>query len=97
MAFTPLDTEDQQLIAAATDVMQKNYHPVKRTVAAAVRCGSGRVYTGANLEACGYDPCTEPIAISSALTNDEREIASLVAVCKRYDEYRVQSPCGDSP
>ncbi len=28
----------------------------------AVLAGSGRVYTGVNVEACGYGPCAEPIA-----------------------------------
>jgi len=74
------------LISAATDVLQKNYHPVKHTVGAAVRCGSGRVYTGVNPEACGYGCCAEPIAIGTALTNGEQEIMSIVAVCKREDE-----------
>jgi cytidine deaminase len=95
MAFNSLDTEDKRLIEAATDVLQKNYHPEKHTVGAAVRCGSGRVYTGVNLEACGYGPCAEPIAIGSALTNGEREIMSIVAVCRRGDEYCVLSPCGN--
>lgn len=60
-----------------------------------MRCASGRIYKGINVEACGYGPCAEPIALGTAFTNGEREIISVVAVCKRGDEYPVLSPCGN--
>ncbi len=93
--FVPLDPEDQELIAAATDVLRRNYHPVRHTVGAAVLCSSGRIYTGINVEACGYGPCAEPIAIGAALSNGERDIRAIVAVCKQGDAYPVLSPCGN--
>ena len=95
MEFLSLDSEDQRLIEAARDTLRKNYHPVKHTVGAAVLCSSGRIYTGINIEACGYGPCAEPIAIGAAFTNGEREILAIVAVHKRGDEYPVLSPCGN--
>jgi hypothetical protein len=60
MTFNSLDTEDQQLIEAAADVLRKNDHPVKHAVGAAVRRGSGRIYTGINIEACGYGDFRSP-------------------------------------
>jgi len=94
-AFLRLDSEDQALIEAARDALRRNYHPTRHTVGAAVLCPSGRVYIGINIEACGYGPCAEPIAIGAAFTNGEREISEIVAVCKKDDGYPVLSPCGN--
>jgi cytidine deaminase len=90
-----LDSEDQKLIEAARDALRRNYHPIRHTVGAAVLCSSGRIYTGINVEACGYGPCAEPIAIGAAFTSGERDILAIVAVRKREDEYPVLSPCGN--
>ncbi|MBC7250966.1 MAG: cytidine deaminase [Anaerolineae bacterium] len=95
MRVLQLDAEDQKLIEAAREVLRRNYHPVKHSVGAAVLCASGRIYTGINVEACGYGPCAEPIAIGAAFTNGEREIRAIVAVHKRGDTYPVLSPCGN--
>jgi cytidine deaminase len=95
MAFEPLDERDHQLIVAARDVLHRNYQPVRHTVGAAVLAGSGRVYTGVNVEACGYGPCAEPIAVGAAFSNGEQDIKAIVAVCKRGDAYPVISPCGN--
>ncbi len=45
-----LTQEDHELIAAARDVLRRNYHAVRHAVGAVVRCASGRVYVGINLE-----------------------------------------------
>jgi cytidine deaminase len=95
MAFEALDEQDRRLIAAARDVLRRNYQPVRHTVGAAVLAGSGRVYTGVNVEACGYGPCAEPIAVGAAFSNGERDIKAIVAVCKRGDAYPVIPPCGN--
>lgn len=95
MRILQLDSEDQKLIEAAREVLRRNYQPVSHTVGAAVLCSSGRIYTGINVEACGYGPCAEPIAIGAAFTNGERDILSIVAVHKREGEYPVLSPCGN--
>lgn len=95
MRLIPLDAEDQKLIDAAREALRENYHPVRHTVGAAVRCSSGRIYTGINVEACGYGPCAEPIAIGAAFTHGERQILAIVAVYKRGNEYPVLSPCGN--
>jgi len=95
MTFEPLDEQDRQLITAASDVLHRNYRPVRHTVGAAVLAGSGHVYTGVNVEACGYGPCAEPIAIGAAFSNGELDIRAIVAVRKRGNTYPVISPCGN--
>lgn len=96
-AFHKLDPEDELLISAAAEVLQKNFHPVRHSVGAAVLCGSGKIYTGINIEACGYGPCAEPIALGAALSNGERQITSIVAVTKNDADAPclVLSPCGN--
>jgi cytidine deaminase len=95
MNYSKDDREHQSLIDAASEVLRKNYHPVRHSVAAAVLCASGRIYTGVNVEASGYGVCAEPVAIGAALTNGERDILAVVAVCKREGGYLVLSPCGN--
>jgi len=95
MSFEQLDERDHELIAAARDVLRRNYRPVRHTVGAAVLAASGRVYTGVNVEACGYGPCAEPIAVGAAFSNGEQDIRAIVAVCRRGDTYPVVSPCGN--
>ena len=88
--------DDRALIDAATRTLRRTYRKGRHTVAAAVRCPSGRIYTGINVEACGYGPCAEPIAIGTAFTSGEREISAIVAVHRTKDgRYVVFSPCGN--
>lgn len=91
MEFQAIESDDEKLIEAAREVLQKRFHPVRHTVAAAVLCDSGEVYFGINVEACGYGPCAEPIAIGSAFTNGDWNIRKIVAVSKDG----VLSPCGN--
>jgi cytidine deaminase len=95
MQLLQLDAEDYSLVQAAQDVLERNYHPVRHTVGAAVLCPSGRTFTGINVEACGYGPCAEPIAIGAAFSHGERDIIAIVAVCKKEDHYPILSPCGN--
>ena len=90
-----LDESDRELIAAARDCLERNFTPGCHTVGCAVRMASGKVYCGVNVEACGYGPCAEPIAVGAAFTAGEREIAAIVAVCRGGEEYAVVSPCGN--
>jgi cytidine deaminase len=95
MGFEKIDEKDEELVAAARGVLARNYRPDRHTVGAAVRAGSGAVYTGVNVEACGYGPCAEPIAVGAAFSNGEREILAIVAVRRRRDAYPVLPPCGN--
>lgn len=92
----PLNESDWALVEAAREVLRRTYRPPHHTVAAAVRCGSGKIFTGVNVDAAaGYGPCAEPVAIGSAFANGETQVLAIVAVCKRSDELPVLSPCGN--
>ena len=95
MKYLDIDATDQKLIDEAISVISKNYSEPRHTVGAAVLCSSGRVYTGVNVESCGYGPCAEPIAIGSAISQGEREIVTIVAVSVHGKHYPVIPPCGN--
>jgi cytidine deaminase len=90
----PLEPADLELVEAARDALRRNEHPDRHGVGAAVRCGSGRVYAGINVEACPSGPCAEPVAIGTALTAGERRFVAIVAVAHRGDDFPVIPPCG---
>lgn len=85
----------QVLIEAATEVLRKNYHPLKHSVGAAILGASGRIYTGINIESSGFGVCAEPVALGAALANGERNLTAIVAVAKRESGFIVLSPCGN--
>ena len=87
--------QDRELIAAASAVLRRCYRKGRHTVGSAVRCPSGKVYTGVNVEACGYGPCAEPIAIGAAFSQGERAISAIVAVKMKGRRIVVLSPCGN--
>lgn len=95
MQYVDIDADDQKLIDEATAIIKRNYAEPRHTVGAAVLCSSGNVYTGVNIESCGYGPCAEPIAIGAAISQGEREIVSIVAVVVRGNTFPVESPCGN--
>jgi len=90
-----LDEKDRRLIAAAADVIHRNFREDRHTVGAAVRCPSGKTYVGVNVDSCGYGPCAEPIAIGAAISAGETGIEAIVAVEGRSGKYGVISPCGN--
>ena len=51
MELLMLTQEDHTLLAAAREAIRRNYDGIQFnvTVGAAVRCGSGRIYTGVNV------------------------------------------------
>jgi len=95
MNYINIDAEDKELINEAVSVIRQNYFDPRHTVGAAVLCSSGEVYTGVNIESCGYGPCAEPIAIGSAISKGERDVVSIVAVVLNGDSYSVLPPCGN--
>ena len=95
MAFEPVGEDDRRLVKAAEDVLERSFRPERHTVGAAVLAGSGRIYTGVNVEACGYGPCAEPIAVGAAFSNGERDLKTIVAVSRSDTGYGVLSPCGN--
>jgi cytidine deaminase len=95
MQYIDIDADDKKLIDEAIAVIKRNYAEPRHTVGAAVLCASGKIYTGVNIESCGYGPCAEPIAIGAAISQGEREIVSIVGVVVRGNSFAVESPCGN--
>ena len=95
MQYIEIDDKDRELIEAASEVLERNYSDPRHTVGAAVLTTSGRIFTGVNIESCGYGPCAEPIAIGRAITEGERSIVRIVAVGGPRDPHYILSPCGN--
>ena len=74
-----LEERDRALIEAAGAAIRRNYdgENFHHTVGAAVRCGSGAVYTGVNVYSI-HGACAEQVAIGSATTNGERVLEATV-------------------
>ena len=95
MEFIALDQEDEKLIRAAAAVIERNYRKHRHTVGAAVLASSGKIYSGVNIDTCGYGPCAEPIALGTALSSGEREFAGIVAVEGWNPAHPPMPPCGN--
>ncbi len=94
MKHLPLTPEDMELIRAAGEALGRAYLPDRHTVAAAVHAGSGRIYTGVNIEGI-HGPCAEPVALGAAFSQGERDILAVVAVHRAGNGLSVLSPCGN--
>lgn len=90
-----LTEKDKELIVQAQKAIRSNYDEVSynHTVGAAVRCGSGKVYTGVNVYSL-HGACGEQVAIGTAITQGEREFETIVAVRGREGE-EIIPPCGN--
>jgi len=82
----------QSLIELANEVRRAAYVPYsKYRVGAALRTGSGRVYTGVNIENAAYPQtiCAERVAVFKAVSDGERQL-EVIAVATDNGG----SPCG---
>lgn len=92
---------DKELIAQALLARKNAYAPYSNyTVGAALIAGSGKVYTGCNIENAAYSPsnCAERTAVFKAVSEGERSILKLaLAAGKQELEAPLPafvSPCG---
>lgn len=90
--YKEITAEDQKLIDAATEIIKRNYNEPRHTVGSAILCESDKIYTGVNVDSCGYGPCAEPITIGMAISNGETIFKKIVAV---GGDGKVMSPCGN--
>ncbi len=83
------------LLRAALEAVRNSYAPYSGfRVSAAVRAGSGRVYTGVNVEnaSLGLTVCAERVAIFKAVSEGEREVEEVLVYAADSDE--PVPPCG---
>lgn len=90
-----LNNSDNELIEAARSAITSNYDKINQlhTVGAAVRCSSGKIYTGVNVYAI-HSACAEQVALGTAITNGERNFKTIVAVSGEFGE-NIIPPCGN--
>jgi len=92
-----LTQEDKELIKAAKAIIKKS-KPVKLIdtgkVGAALITSKGNIYSGVSLGFyCGIGSCAEYQAMGSMISNGEKEIKTIVAVC-HHGPYKIYPPCG---
>lgn len=81
-----------QLIALAIEARSKAYTPYSHfAVGAALLAGSGRIYTGSNVENASYGltVCAERVAVFKAVSEGERAFSSIAVVSENG-----VAPCG---
>lgn len=90
---------DRELFELAKGARELSYSPYSGiSVGAALLTGSGKVYTGANIENAAFSPsvCAERVAIFTAIHAGERELVA-IAVAGGEDgkkETPLFTPCG---
>ena len=96
-----LETEDQELIAAAKEAASHAYAPYSRfRVGAAVRLESGIIVRGSNVENAAFPSgiCAERTAISGSVSNYPDNKPEAIAIAAMTDEgvtAECVSPCGN--
>ncbi|MBF0167038.1 MAG: cytidine deaminase [Alphaproteobacteria bacterium] len=101
LKFHDLSQVDRQLVEMALSASRSAYAPYSGfAVGAAVRCSSGELYVGANLENASYglSTCAEVSAIAAANTSGSLNIDTIAVVGHQTrpsdDGSRVVVPCG---
>jgi cytidine deaminase len=92
-----LDAPDLDLIESAKETLRRLYVKGRHEVAAALRTGSGQVFTGIHIEAdVGFaDVCGEVAAICHAVAHGDRDLATIVALTGDGSDYiQLMAPCG---
>jgi len=94
-SYSDLLLDTTELLLQAADTAMRNAHaPYSRfKVGAALRAGSGAVYTGANVENAAYPQgqCAEASAIGALVAAGESEIAAVAVVAEQME---ICPPCG---
>ena len=91
------EKEKRSLIEMAIEARLKSYSPYSKfSVGAAILTGSGRIYTGANVENASYglSICAERSAAVKAVNDSERKFVAVACVGGSNDQLFYCSPCG---
>ena len=90
--------KEQELINAAKKAMYKSYSPYSHfNVGAALYCGDGKVYLGANIENSSFSLCccAERNAVFRAVNDGERDFKAIAIVGgKNHKIEKYCPPCG---
>ena len=90
--------KEQELINAAKKAMEKSYAPYSHfNVGAALYCGDGKVYLGANIENSSFSLCccVERNAVFRAVNDGERDFKAIAIVGgKNHKIEKYCPPCG---
>mgnify|MGYP004604568559 FL=1 len=90
--------KEQELINAAKKAMEKSYAPYSHfNVGAALYCGDGKVYLGANIENSSFSLCccAERNAVFRAVNDGERNFKAIAVVGgKNHKIEKYCPPCG---
>ena len=87
-----MPVDQSGLLRAASEAAKLAYSPYSRfCVGAAVLTGSGKIFTGCNVENASYGltVCAERVAVLKAISEGEKELIS-IAICSEGAAY----PCG---
>src|SRR5215510_12258198 len=97
----PITADDQALIDTAKSLIERRYLENRHHIAAAVRGGSGRTYTGLHLDTYvgRASVCAEAVALGQALGAGETRIEAIVSLRhprprEQHRQCKVVSPCG---
>lgn len=95
MTFYEITAEDHELIHIALETLAKNFDDgvYNHTVGAAIRCRSGKVYTGVNCDGI-HGSCAEYITMGIAISDGARDFDTIVAVHEKHLNC-VIPPCGN--
>lgn len=101
METYPLLDEDFELIEAAKEKIISLYEEDKHHVGSAIRTETGKIVSAVHIEAYigRVSVCAEAITIGKAISEQEKNFNTIVAVRHPYSdevnrELRVVSPCG---
>lgn len=86
-------TDIKKLIKEALEIKNKAYTPYSNfNVGCVVKTNTGKIYKGVNIENASYSPtlCAERNALSTAITDGERDFAYIVVTGDSEYTY----PCG---
>ena len=95
MTFYTITEKDKELISTTLKTLENNFDDgiYHHTVAAAVLCKSGKVYSAVNCDGI-HGSCAEYITMGAAISAGEREFDTIVAVHEKAPNF-VVSPCGN--
>lgn len=95
MTFYEITAQDHELIRIALETLAKNFDDgvYNHTVGAAIRCRSGKVYTGVNCDGI-HGSCAEYITMGIAISDGARDFDTIVAVHEKH-LHCVIPPCGN--